>query len=167
MKAKKLAELAMLTAVALIIFIVELQFPNLTPIQGVKLGLANIITVYAVYKYTAKEVFLIVVTRVILGALFSSHISVILYSMAGAMTCLAGMLLLKKVIPLKYLWLCSTLGTVLHNTGQTVMAVILMRSVAAAANYPILIVTGCIAGLFTGICAQTVLKRDPRNAEKS
>ena len=77
------------------------------------------------------------------------------------------MLLLKRVIPLKYLWLCSILGAVLHNTGQTVMAVILMRSVAAAANYPILIVTGCIAGLFTGICAQTVLKRDPRNAEKS
>ena len=167
MKAKKLAELAMLTAVALIIFIVELQFPNLTPIQGVKLGLANIITVYSVYKYTAKEVFLIVVTRVILGALFSSHISVILYSMAGAMTCLAGMLLLKRVIPLKYLWLCSILGAVLHNTGQTVMAVILMRSVAAAANYPILIVTGCIAGLFIGICAQTVLKRDLRNSGKS
>ena len=60
--AKKLAELSMLTAVALIIFIVELQFPDLTPIQGVKLGLANIITVYAVYKYTAKDVFLIVIS---------------------------------------------------------------------------------------------------------
>ena len=54
MKAKKLAELSMLTAVALIIFIVELRLPDLTPIQGVKLGLANIITIYAVYKYTAR-----------------------------------------------------------------------------------------------------------------
>lgn len=166
MKAKKLAELSMLTAVALIIFIVELQFPDLTPIQGVKLGLANIITVYAVYRYTAKEVFLIVVTRVILGALFSSHISVILYSLTGAMFCLVGMLLLKHIIPKKYLWLCSILGAVLHNTGQTLMAVILMRSVAAAANYPILVFTGCIAGLFTGICAQIVLNRDPRNVGK-
>lgn len=159
MKAKRLAELAMLTAVALIIFIVELRFPDLTPIQGVKLGLANIITVYAVYRYTAKEVFLIVVTRVILGSLFSSHISVILYSMTGALFCLTGMLLLKRIIPQKYLWLCSILGAVLHNTGQTLMAVILMRSPAAAANYPVLVFTGCIAGLFTGICAQTVLKR--------
>lgn len=167
MKAKKLAELSMLTAVALIIFIVELQFPDLTPIQGVKLGLANIITVYAVYKYTAKDVFLIVITRVILGALFSSHISVILYSLTGALFCLSGMLILKRIIPSKYLWICSILGAVLHNTGQTVMAVFLMRSFAAAANYPVLVFTGCIAGMFTGLCAQAVLKRDPRNAEKT
>lgn len=159
MKAKRLAELSMLTAVALIIFIVELRLPDLTPIQGVKLGLANIITVYAVYKYTPKEVFLILMSRVILGALFSANFSVILYSMAGALTCLGGMLLLKKIIPVNYLWLCSIMGAVLHNTGQTAMAVILMRTPAAAANYPILIVTGCIAGLFTGVCAQLVLKR--------
>ena len=159
MKAKRLAELSMLTAVALIIFIVELRLPDLTPIQGVKLGLANIITVYAVYKYTPKEVFLILMSRVILGALFSANFSVILYSMAGALTCLGGMLLLKKIIPVNYLWLCSIMGAALHNTGQTAMAVILMRTPAAAANYPILIVTGCIAGLFTGVCAQLVLKR--------
>ena len=76
MKAKKLAELSMLTAVALIIFIVELRLPDLTPIQGVKLGLANIITVYAVYKYRAGEVFLILISRVILGSLFSANFSV-------------------------------------------------------------------------------------------
>ena len=161
MKAKKLAELSMLTAVALIIFIVELRLPDLTPIQGVKLGLANIITVYAVYKYTAREVFLIVISRVVLGALFSSNFSCILYSLAGALACLTGMLLVKRIIPMKYMWLCSIIGAILHNTGQTAMAVLLMRSIAAAANYPVLIVTGCIAGLFTGICAQLVLKRDP------
>ena len=167
MKAKKLAELSMLTAVALIIFIVELRLPDLTPIQGVKLGLANIITVYAVYKYRAGEVFLILISRVILGSLFSANFSVILYSLSGALTCLAGMLLVKRIIPVKYMWLCSIIGAVLHNTGQTAMAVLLMRTFAAAANYPILIFTGCIAGLFTGICAQLVLKRDPKNAEKS
>ncbi|MBR1824051.1 MAG: Gx transporter family protein [Ruminococcus sp.] len=159
MKTKRLAELSMLTAVALIIFIVELRLPDLTPIQGVKLGLANIITVYAVYRYTPKEVFLVLMSRVILGALFSANFSVILYSMAGALTCLAGMLLVKKIIPMEYMWLCSIIGAILHNTGQTAMAVLLMRTFAAAANYPILIVTGCIAGLFTGICAQLVLKR--------
>ena len=165
MKAKKLAELSMLTAVALIIFIVELRLPDLTPVQGVKLGLANIITVYAVYKYKAKEVFLIVLSRVILGSLFSANFSVILYSLAGALTCLVGMLLVKKLIPANYMWLCSIIGAVLHNTGQTAMAVLLMRTFAAAANYPILIVTGCIAGLFTGLCAQFVLKRDPKTKD--
>ena len=67
MKARKIARLSLLTAAALIIFIIELQIPNIIPIPGVKLGLANIITVYAVYKYSAKETVAIVVIRIVLG----------------------------------------------------------------------------------------------------
>ena len=58
--AKKLTQLAMLTGIALIIFVIELQIPNPFPIPGVKLGLANIITVYAVYHYRPSEVMMIV-----------------------------------------------------------------------------------------------------------
>ncbi|MBR2284083.1 MAG: Gx transporter family protein [Ruminococcus sp.] len=159
MKAKRLTELALLTAAALIIFIVELRLPNLSAIPGVKLGLANIITVYAVYRYSGKEVLLIILTRVILGSVFSANFSVILYSLAGAMLCLGGMLLLRRVIPIRYLWLCSILGAVLHNTGQIGMAVLLMRTPAVLAYYPYLIISGTIAGAFTGICAQLVLMR--------
>ena len=64
MNAKKLTQLALLSTVALIIFIVELRIPNLVPIPGVKLGLANIVTVYAVYRYKPSEVFLIVMVRI-------------------------------------------------------------------------------------------------------
>ena len=70
MKTRRLTELAMLTAVALIIFVIELQIPNPFPIPGVKLGLANIITVYAVYHYRPGEVMMVVFVRVFLGALF-------------------------------------------------------------------------------------------------
>jgi len=160
MKTKKLAELSMLTAAALIIFIVELRFPDILPIPGVKLGLANIITVYAVYRFSGKEVFLMVLTRVILGAVFSTNLSALIYSLAGALLCLAGMLLLRKIIPVKYLWLCSIIGAMLHNTGQMAVAVLVMRSAAVMAYYPVLIAAGCIAGAFTGICAQLVLKRN-------
>jgi len=160
MKTKKLAELSMLTAAALIIFIVELRFPDILPIPGVKLGLANIITVYAVYRFSGKEVFLMVLTRVILGAVFSTNLSALIYSLAGALLCLAGMLLLRKIIPVKYLWLCSIIGAMLHNTGQMAVAVLVMRSAAVMAYYPVLIAAGCIAGAFTGICAQFVLKRN-------
>ncbi len=93
MKARKLTELAMLTALALIIFIVELQIPNPFPIPGVKLGLSNIITVYAVYHYRAREVFLIVLIRILLGSFFSGNMMALMYSMAGGMLCLLGMLL--------------------------------------------------------------------------
>ena len=159
MRTKKIAELSMLTAVSLIIFVIELRFPDLSAIPGVKLGLANIITVYAVYRYPGKEVMLIVLSRVILGALFCGNFSVIIYSLSGAVMCLCGMLLLKKIIPESYMWLCSICGALFHNTGQIIAAIIVTRSAAVLVNYPILIISGCIAGLFTGISAGLVLKR--------
>ena len=78
----------MLTAVALIIFVVELQIPNPIPIPGAKLGLVNIITVYAVYQYRAKEVFLIVIVRILLGAFFSGNMMALLYSLASGLLAL-------------------------------------------------------------------------------
>ena len=104
MKTGRLAELAMLTAAALIIFVVELQIPNPFPVPGVKLGLANIITVYAVYHYRPREVMLLVFVRIFLGALFSGVMSTLIYSFAGSVFCLAGMLVLKRVIEEKYIW---------------------------------------------------------------
>ena len=159
MKTRKLTELALLTAAALIAFIIELRLPDLSAIPGVKLGLANIITVYAVYRFTGREVFLLVVTRIVLGAVFSSNFSAIIYSLAGGLLCLCGMLLLRKVIPENYLWLCSIFGAVFHNTGQIAAALVLMRTPAVLAYYPYLLISGCIAGLFTGLCAQYVLGR--------
>ena len=159
MKARKIARLALLTTIALIIFIIELQIPNIIPIPGVKLGLANIVTVYAVYKYSAKETAAIAVTRVILGSIFGGNITAIMYSMSGALLCLAGMLMIKKIVPLNFIWLSSILGAILHNTGQIIAAVIIMRSFAVASVYPFLLVSGCIAGAFTGLCAQFLIKR--------
>jgi len=156
MKANRLVQLALLATIALTIFVVELRIPNPMPIPGVKLGLANIVTVYAVYYYRAKEVLLIVLTRIILGAMFSGQIMSLLYSLSGAMLCLAGMLLLRRVIPEKYLWVSSILGAVLHNIGQISAAMIVLRSPAVLAYFPILLVSGCLAGAFTGLCAKTL-----------
>lgn len=159
MKARRITKLALLTAVALIIFIIELQIPNIIPIPGVKLGLANIVTVYAVYEYSAKGTAAIVLTRVVLGAIFGGNIAAIMYSMAGAVMCLVGMLLVKRIVPLKYIWLSSILGAILHNTGQIIVAVLVMRSFAVISVYPFLLTAGCIAGAFTGLCAQFLIKR--------
>lgn len=159
MKAKKLAELSLLTAVATIIFIIELRISNIIPIPGIKLGLANIITVYAAYRFSAKDVLLIAVARVFLGSLFGGNFSVIIYSLSGALACLAGMILLRKIIPLEYVWLCSIIGAILHNTGQMAAAIFITRTPAVLAYYPPLIISGSIAGLFTGLCAMFILKR--------
>lgn len=159
MKAKKLAELSLLTAVATIIFIIELRIPNIILIPSIKLGLANIITVYAAYRFSAKDVLLIAVARVFLGSLFGGNFSVIIYSLSGALACLAGMILLRKIIPLEYVWLCSIIGAILHNTGQMAAAIFITRTPAVLAYYPPLIISGSIAGLFTGLCAMFILKR--------
>lgn len=78
-KVRKLTELAVLTAVSLIIFVIELQIPNPFPIPGIKLGLANIITVYAVYHYKAHEVAAMVAVRLLLGAVFSGNFMALIY----------------------------------------------------------------------------------------
>lgn len=148
----------MLTGVALIIFIVELQIPNPFPIPGIKLGLANIITVYALYNYRAGEVMMIVFVRIFLAAVFGGNMMALLYSFAGSVLCLAGMLLLKRIIDEKHIWIASVFGAVLHNIGQMTVAVLIL-GFGVLAYLPFLLVSGCLAGAFTGGCAQIVIKR--------
>lgn len=158
MNTRKLTELSLLTAIALIIFVVELQIPNPIPIPGVKLGLANIITVYTVYHYRAREVFLIVIVRILLGSFFSGNMMALLYSLAGGLLCLTGMLLLKKVISRKQIWLCSVFGAVFHNIGQTMVACLIVGW-GMVLYFPFLLVSGCVAGAFTGGCVQLLIHR--------
>ena len=154
----KLTELAFLTTVALIIFVIELRIPNLIPLPGVKLGLANIITIFAIYHYKPGETAMIVFSRILMGSFFSGNVMAMLYSVAGASLCLGGMLVLKKIIPERYLWMCSVLGAVLHNVGQIIVAC-LIAGMGVIAYFPFLLVSGCIAGCFTGMCAQQVISR--------
>ncbi|MBR3417718.1 MAG: Gx transporter family protein [Oscillospiraceae bacterium] len=162
MNIRRLTELAMLSTVALIIFVIELRIPNPFPIPGVKLGLANIVTVYAVFRCRPSETAMIVTVRLLLGAMFSGNPSALLYSAAGAVCCLLGMLVLRHILPEKQIWLCSVIGAMLHNIGQITAAVIIMRSFGVIAYLPLLLVTGALAGVFTGICAQLLLKRMDR-----
>lgn len=159
MKVKKMTQLGLLTAIALIIFIVELRIPNLVPIPGVKLGLANIVTVYALYKYKPSEAALVLVARILLGSMFSGNMSSLLYSISGAFLCFVGMIFLCKIVPERFMWLSSIFGAVFHNIGQTIAAVILMGTFSVVAYLPFLIISGCIAGAFTGVCAQILVFR--------
>ena len=87
MKLKQMTTNALLTAIALTIFMIEAQIPSLVPIPGVKLGLANIITVFALFAFTPKDAFLILFVRVFLGSVFSGQISTLLYSLGGGFVC--------------------------------------------------------------------------------
>lgn len=159
MDLKKLSEMGLLTCIALIIFVVEMQIPMPVPIPGIKLGLANIITVYAVYKFSPKEAALILFARIILGAIFSGNISALIFSISGGLLCLGGMIFLRRFIDEKHMYLCSILGAVLHNFGQIIAAAFVTGTLSVLAYLPFLTVSGCIAGLFTGICAQVTFNR--------
>ena len=165
-RVKRLTQLGVLTALALIIFVIELQIPNPFPIPGIKLGLANIVTVYAVYHYRAHEVAAMVSVRLLLGAVFSGNFMALIYSAAGAFLCLIGMLILKRVIDEKHLWMASVIGAVLHNTGQMIAALIVLQTPQILMYYPFLLVSGCLAGAFTGLCAQLVTARLRHYKEK-
>lgn len=158
-KTERLTRLSLLTAAASILFIVELQLPNLTAIPGIKIGLANIVTVYAVYRFRAYETVMLVISRILIGAFFSSNISAVIYSLSGAFLCLFGMLILKNILTEKYIPLCSIFGGILHNTGQIAAAVVFMNSFAVLSYYPYLVIAGAAAGAFTGLSAGFVLNR--------
>lgn len=158
-RVRKLTELAVLTAAALIIFVIELQIPNPFPIPGIKLGLANIITVYAVYHYKAHEVAAVVAVRLLLGAVFSGNFMALIYSVSGAALCLLGILLLRRRIDEKHLWIASVFGALLHNTGQMAAALLVTQTPQLLLYYPFLLVSGCLSGAFTGLCAQFVTAR--------
>lgn len=149
----------MLTAVALIIFVVELQIPNPVPIPGVKLGLANIITIYAIYRYRAQEVLGVVLCRTILGSIFGGNMMALFYSLAGGLLCLVGMLLFKRILSQKHIWLCSVFGAVFHNIGQ-ITAACLIAGIGMLVYLPFLLLSGCLAGAFIGGCTQIVIRRN-------
>ena len=158
MNARKLTRLALLTATALVLFVVEMLIPNPIPIPGIKLGLANVVTVYAVYRFRAREAAMVVLARILLASIFGGNLVAFLFSLAGGVLCLTGMLLCKRIIDEKHLWIASVFGAVLHNLGQIAVAVWIL-GVSVLIYLPFLLVSGCLAGAFTGVCAQLVIKR--------
>ena len=106
MKIRKLTLMAMLTAVALIIFVVEAQIPVPVPVPGIKLGLANIVTVFAVFAMGPKEAASILFVRIFLGAVFAGNFSTILYSGAGGLCAILVTIGLRKMLTMFHFGYC-------------------------------------------------------------
>lgn len=159
MKAKRVALLGLLTAIALTIFLLEAQLPPVVPIPGVKLGLANIVTVFAVFAQGAWEGAAVLACRVFLGAVFAGNFSSILYSTAGGLCAILATVGAKRVLKENQLWAAGCLGAVAHSVGQLLAAVAVARTAAALSLLPVLVIVSMFTGLFTGLCAQFLVKR--------
>ena len=153
-----MTRLALLTAIALTIFMVEAQLPVL-PIPGAKLGLANIVTVYTMFVMGPSEALMVLVGRVFLGSVFSGQMLTFLYSMGGGLCCWAVLCLMRRTMTEGQIWLSSPISAVFHNLGQLAVAAGVAKSWAVLAFLPYLILAGVAAGLFTGVCAQLLIRR--------
>ena len=159
MKARKLTQMAMLTAIALTIFMIEAQIPAPVPIPGIKLGLANIVTVFAVFALGPREAASILFVRIFLGAVFAGNFSTIIYSGAGGLCAIAVTIGLRKILTTKQLWVAGALSAIGHSVGQMAVAIGVTGTPAIAVYLPVMILCSVITGFFTGLCAQLLLNR--------
>lgn len=159
MKTKKLAQLALLSAIALTIFMVEAQIPPVVPIPGVKLGLANIVTVFTVFAMGPKEGMAVLAVRIFLGAVFAGNFSTIFYSAAGGACAILVTIGLRRVLTKKQLWVAGVLGAAAHSIGQMAMAIFLLETPSLIVYLPVMLVISVITGCFTGLCAQFLMNR--------
>lgn len=158
-RTKRVTRLALLTAIALTIFMAEAQIPALTTIPGVKLGLANIVTVYAVFVLGPGDALLVLSGRVFLGAVFSGQPMTLIYSAAGGFFSWCVLCLVRKALTREQIWLASPIAAIFHNIGQLLAAAAVLRSWAVMAYLPYLTVAAVLAGLFTGVAAQALIRR--------
>lgn len=157
-KTRKLALMAMLTAASLIVFIIEAQIPPLVPIQGVKLGLANMITLVAMLILGRKEAGAILLMRIIMGSMYAGGFSGFLFSIAGGVLAYAVMCLTVKLFPEKLLWVVSILGAIAHNVGQLAVSVFVTGTPSVLVYAPVLVASGIITGAFTGLGAMYLVR---------
>ena len=154
MNTKHVARLALLTTIALILFTVEAQLPPLVPIPGVKLGLANIVTVYAMFRYGPRDALLILLARILLASMYAGQVMALLYSLCGGLLSYAVSLAARKLVSDRQLWAVSILGGIAHNAGQLLAATAVLGTGAVWYYAPVLGISGLLAGAFTGAAAQ-------------
>lgn len=155
---KKTAYLGVMLALALICSYVEVLIPFSIGIPGVKLGLANIVVVFALYSIGVKEAYIISIARVLISGFMFGNPMAIAYSFAGGMLSLTIMVLLKKTNLLSCISV-SIAGGIAHNIGQIIVATFIVSNYSVMYYIPVLVIAGFITGTLIGIVAQEVFIR--------
>ena len=158
MQTKKLATAAVLTATAMMLSYVESLIPAFVAIPGIKIGLANIVTVFALYTIGWRGAICVSLVRVCLSSLLFGNVTGFFYSLMGAVLSFLGMLLLSKVKLFSPVAV-SSVGGVLHNVGQIFAASLVLETAAVFAYLPVLLISGTLAGVVIGVAAGLLTKR--------
>ena len=158
MKVKKVAVLGLCVALAMIMSYIESLFPLNLAVPGIKMGLANIVIIFLLYRVGFSSACIVSLIRVFLVSMLFGNVMMMAYSIAGAVLSLAVMLVLKKCGKFSVVGV-SIAGGVAHNAGQIIMAVILLGAKQIAYYLPVLAVIGTVTGVLIGIAASVVIKR--------
>ncbi|MDD5823902.1 MAG: Gx transporter family protein [Firmicutes bacterium] len=156
-KATRVSYIALMVTLALIFSYVEAIIPYNPGIPGIKLGVANIVTVIALYKFGWKDAAAVSVIRILIAGLLFNGLFGALYSLTGALASFVGMLLLKKSKLFSIVGV-SMAGGVLHNVGQLLMAAALIEDIRIFFYFPVLLFSGLISGIAIGVAATLVLR---------
>lgn len=154
---KRFAILSIMIGLSLVLSYVDSLIPIVVTIPGIKLGLANIATIYVLYRLGTKEAIIVSILRVFLSALLFGTVVTLSYSIVGATLSLLVMILLKNMSSFHAITI-SIVGAVMHNMGQIGVAILIMSTKEIVYYLPILVITGVISGIGVGLLSILVLK---------
>ncbi len=151
--------MSLLVTMALALHVVERSIPVPFVTPGAKLGLANLVTVLALYSLPSKvDTLKIIITRVILGMIFGGNASSFLYSFIGAMLSFVAMIVVKEGLGDKVSIIgVSATGAVFHNIGQILVACMILRNLAVSLYLPMLSIAGIVTGIFIGMSTNYII----------
>ena len=162
METRKIARMGLLVALSMILSYVESLIPAFVAVPGVKVGLANIVVIFALYTLGPIEALIVSLLRVILSSFLFGSVLSLLYSLSGALLSLSGMILMKE-LKIFSTTVVSVTGGVLHNVGQILVACLVLETDVLLYYLPVLILSGVITGAVIGIIASLVIKRLENN----
>ena len=158
MKTRDIARFALLTALAMVLSWVESLVPLSVTVPGVKLGLTNLVVLFALYRMGVKAAWCLSLVRVLLVSFTFGNAFSLWYSLAGAILSLLVMMALKASGKFSVTGV-SVAGAVCHNLGQILVAMAVLRSTAVVFYYPALVLSGTIAGVCIGLAGGVLVRR--------
>ncbi|EHG19923.1 heptaprenyl diphosphate synthase component I [Selenomonas infelix ATCC 43532] len=158
MNLHRMTRIALLTALSLILFVLEGFLPLPLPVPGAKLGLAAIVTLIALHLLPTRDAGLMLTLRILLSSTLGGGVAPMLYSLAGGAASFTAMVLLKQHSQLSIVGI-SAAGGFLHNMAQLLVAAAVMQTTALFSYAPVLGFIGILTGIGIGIAAQVTLQK--------
>lgn len=158
MKSKKVATYGLLIALAFILSYIESIFPLPIAIPGIKLGLANLVVITALYSMGAKEAFALSIIRVVLVGFTFGSPSTMIFSLVGGLLSWLMMSIFKKSKLFSFIGV-SVIGGISHNIGQIVTSIFIVENINIIYYLPFLLISGILTGATIGILGAMIVKR--------